>query len=169
MRKYILFICLALILLSGCGDENENAEARSMATMKDFVNEYDHGDLISDADNASQVMEDIDEKLGDYLTDKYAIELENKIRSSMRDDRDFEKDPETFSFFLTNSGDGFQFSKFNVGSLSSWKSQDDDVVGAVIYIYENDDNPGWDETYSKFSRVTLMKESWWDWKVDETE
>lgn len=169
MRKFILFTCLSLLLLSGCGDKYKNAEARGMEAIKDFANEYEHGDVLSDADEAEQVMTDIDDKLGDYLTDKFAIELENKIRSSMRNDKDFESDPETFSFFLINEGDGFQFSEFNVNSLSSWKSQDDDVWGAVIYITEHDDNPGWDKEYSKHNNVIMKKESWWDWKVDGTE
>lgn len=169
MRKYILFICLSLVFLSGCGDAHENAEARSIATLKDFEGEYDHGDLLSDADNAEDVMADINKKLGDYFTDEYAIGLKNKIRSSMRNDRDFERDPETFSFFLINSGDGFRFSQFKVSSMANWLSQDNDVVGTVIYAYEDVDNPGWDEEYSKHGKVTLMKESWWDWKVDEAE
>ena len=166
LRKLLFPICLIMFILMGCDDAHEKAKKESIATLEAFFNEMDHDELIIDSTDLEEVMEAIDEQLGEYLTGDFSRKIENDIRQYTRFQEDFAKHPKTFTFFLTNAGGGFQFAKGEVSSHRLWLTLDDEIVGTEIRVKLNTDIPEWPHSWAESATVTMMKLDG-KWKIDE--
>lgn len=166
MRIFLFLTTSLFLLLTGCADQHERAEKESVETLEAFFSEMDHNELIIDSDDLNEVMRALDNRLGEYLSGNFLREIENEIRQSFKKDRDYTTDPETFTFFLTNSGDGFRFAKGENISHSHWLSLEDEVVGSVVYADLKTDLPEWPYTWQESATITMMKLDG-TWKIDE--
>lgn len=170
MRNFILGAIVVLLIfgISQCDDQYERAEKKSMKVLEKFSNAYEHGDLISRGTHPEKVIRDIDEKLGKYMTEEFFDKISRKLEGEMKGKRDFSVKPMTLSFFLTNTGDGFRFSAFEVDKHKIWLTKNDKVVGSEIYVHPHPDNPrNLDDSNENlpFKTITMMK-SGWTYKVD---
>ncbi|MGY0691870.1 hypothetical protein ACW2QC_03645 [Virgibacillus sp. FSP13] len=166
MRKLLFSMCLTLIILGGCGDPHERAKKESVATLEAFFNEMDHDELIIDSNNLEEVMGALNKQLGEYFTGNFTRKIENDIHQTFRFNRDFADHPKTFTFFLTNAGDGFRFAKGEVSEHSLWLTLDDEIVGTEIFIRLNPDIPEWPNTFGESATVTMLKLDG-KWKIDK--
>lgn len=166
LRKFLFPVCVLFLLLIGCDDQHDKAKKQSVAALEAFFNEMEHGELIINSDNLEAIMEALDEQLGAYLSGNFTRKIENDIYQSLKMDRNFADDPQTITFFLTNSGDGYQFAKGDVSKHSSWLTLDDEIVGSEIRIKLNLDIPEWPHSWEESATVTMMKIDK-EWKIDD--
>lgn len=146
--------------------EQRNSE-NLMEPIEALLDSHEDGDVITDKTDPKQAADEVNEKLGEYYTDKFAQEVEDSIRTAMDSDRDFKKDPARITFFLINKGDGLQFAPPEYISPNHRKeSKNISNVEAIIQLPPDD--PEWIGLELGLPRIKVVKEGW-SYKINHVE
>lgn len=86
----VLYLCI-FIILSGCVDPHDKAEVGSLDVLEDFIHELNHGDLIIDSDDPEEVIETVDDQLGEYFSGDFSRKVDYQIRNSMEGNPNYEE------------------------------------------------------------------------------
>ena len=97
----------AMMLMTACGFDPEEAREESEVSLQSFLDEYEHNDTIVESDEEEDVIEGVEESLGQYFTTSFSDDVSDGISNATenRDDGTFEFRHEDATFFLRDSVD----------------------------------------------------------------
>lgn len=158
---FVVVVLLAIIFLIAIygayfhQSKEERIRDKSRDVVESLLDSRDEGEIISEAEDPSEVMKDVDEAFGEYFTDEYASQVEEAITEAMADGHDFNEDPARITFFLIHKGDGFQFSKTESISYEKTTSSPD---AGIMYISVSPDDYEWVGRELGLPRLEIVKE-----------
>ncbi|HLR15830.1 MAG TPA: hypothetical protein VK144_08380 [Bacillota bacterium] len=176
VRKRIIIVIVLIVAIASYGiyigifadSKHDREAAKSFKQLEKLLASHEDGEVITTAKNPEQVAHAVEKRFGKYFTEDYSKKVERKIWAAMRDDPDFEENPERITFFLVNKGDGFQFSQPEMIEHSSWLTKENSIKGTKILIYFSDDDPMWEEADTGISHIIMLKDGW-KYKVNDIE
>lgn len=167
---FVVLVLLAIIFLVAIygayfhQSKEERVQEESRKVVERLLDSHEEGAIISEAENVSEVMKDVEDAFGEYFTDAYATQVEEAIIEAMADGRDFNENPARITFFLIHKGDGFQFSKPE--GITNVKSTNSTDVG-FIYISVSPHDYDWVGRELGLPQLEIIKDESRTYKINK--